>query len=61
MKIVDVLRQAERFVRGFEGDELQQGIDELLAGIRQALISELVKKTGEANGAIQSRGRPIGH
>lgn len=31
------LRKAESFIAGFEGDELQEGIAELLAGIRAAI------------------------
>ncbi len=31
------LYNAERFVRGFEGDELQEGVDDLLAQMRAAL------------------------
>ncbi|WP_313479184.1 hypothetical protein [Stutzerimonas kunmingensis] len=34
---VNALAAAERFVGGFEGDELQEGIDELLAGMRLAI------------------------
>lgn len=36
-KLVDALRKAESFVSGFEGDELQERIDELLTGIRAAI------------------------
>lgn len=31
------LRQAEDFIAGFEGDEMQEGIDELLAATRSAI------------------------
>lgn len=36
-KLTKALRAAERFVAGFESDELQEGIDELLTEIRTAL------------------------
>lgn len=42
----DVLAQlckAESFIAGFEGDEMQEGIDDLLSGIRAAI--------NKANGA----------
>lgn len=32
-----VLRSAESFISGFEGDEMQEGVDEMLAGIRGAI------------------------
>lgn len=31
------LRKAESFISGFEDDEMQEGIDEMLAGIRAAI------------------------
>lgn len=31
------LKAAERFVAGFEGDEMQEGVDELLAQMRAAI------------------------
>lgn len=34
---VDLLSEAEGFIAGFEGDETQEGIDELLAKLRAAL------------------------
>lgn len=37
---VDALVQAEGFVSGFEDDELQEGIPELLAGLRSAIQRE---------------------
>lgn len=35
--MLGALRRAESFISGFEGDELQEGIDEMLAGIRGAI------------------------
>lgn len=35
-ELVEALREAERFIAGFEGCELQEGIDELLMRIRAA-------------------------
>lgn len=35
--MLDALRLAESFITGFEGDELQDGIDERLATIRAAI------------------------
>ena len=37
---VDALVQAERFISGFEGDELQEGIADMLAGLRAAIKRE---------------------
>lgn len=37
---VDALTQAESFVSGFEGDHLQEGIDDMLAGLRAAIRRE---------------------
>jgi hypothetical protein len=37
---VDALVQAEAFIRGFEDDELQEGIPDLLAGLRAAIVRE---------------------
>jgi len=34
---LDAMRQAESFISGFEDDELQDGIAELLAGLRTAI------------------------
>lgn len=36
-KLLEALEAAESFIRGFEDDELQEGIDDLLAGIRTAI------------------------
>lgn len=36
-ELVEALRKAEAFISGFEGDELQEGIDDLLSGIRAAI------------------------
>jgi hypothetical protein len=36
-ELVEALTKAERFIAGFEGDELQEGIDALIAEIRAAL------------------------
>lgn len=36
-QLIEALEQAESFIAGFEGDELQEGIDLLLAQIRAAL------------------------
>lgn len=33
------LEKAERFISGFEGDELQDGVDDLLAEIRDTLLT----------------------
>jgi type II restriction/modification system DNA methylase subunit YeeA len=38
--VLEVLDEAEAFVRGFEGDEIQEGIDELLAKLRAAIKQE---------------------
>jgi hypothetical protein len=55
---LNVLRNAERFIAGFEGDELQEGIPELLADMRLALISELVKRKAKL---IEQRVQTCGH
>jgi hypothetical protein len=49
--VLEQLRKAEEFIRGFEGDELQEGIDELLAGIRSALSSAQIKAEQSAKAA----------
>lgn len=36
-KLFDALVKAEAFIAGFEGDELQEGIDELLKAVRAAI------------------------
>ncbi len=36
-RLLEALISAERFVSGFEGDELQRGIDSLLAQMRAAI------------------------
>lgn len=36
-KLVDALRKAEIFISGFEGDETQESITELLSGIRATI------------------------
>lgn len=38
-RLVEALRESERFIAGFEGCELQEGIDALLAKIRAALVA----------------------
>ena len=47
--LLQALDRAERFVAGFEGDELQEGVDQLLADIRTALQgrgdSQIVEET----------------
>jgi transketolase C-terminal domain/subunit len=35
--LLRLLKQAERFVSGFEGDDLQEGIDDLLTQMRRAI------------------------
>ena len=35
--VLDALTKAESFISGFEGDELQEGIDALLADLRSAI------------------------
>lgn len=35
--IMDELQKAESFISGFEGDDMQEGIDSLLASIRAAI------------------------
>lgn len=35
--LLEKAKAAESFISGFEGDELQEGIDELLEGLRQAI------------------------
>lgn len=35
--MLDALRIAERFMAGFEGDELQEGVDDQLRAIRSAI------------------------
>lgn len=37
LRTVTALRRAESFISGFEGDELQEGIDDLLSEIRAAI------------------------
>jgi hypothetical protein len=37
---VDALVQAEAFIRGFEDDEVQEGIPDILAGLRAAIARE---------------------
>ena len=41
--LLSAMERAERFVGGFEGDELQEGVDELLSMMRAALA----KATGK--------------
>lgn len=36
--VLAALKTAERFMSGFEGDELQEGIDEKIAQIRRAIV-----------------------
>lgn len=36
-KLLAALTAAERFIRGFEGDESQEGLDQLLSGIHAAI------------------------
>ena len=36
-KLLEALSTAEKFVRGFEGDEVQEGIDKMLSTIRDAM------------------------
>ena len=36
-ELLEALQSAEAFIAGFEGDELQEGVSELLAGIRTAI------------------------
>lgn len=47
--LLQALDRAERFIAGFEGDELQEGVDRLLADIRTALQgrsdSQIVEET----------------
>jgi hypothetical protein len=38
---LNVLMRAEKFISGFEGDELQEGVDELLTDLRAAIEKEL--------------------
>ncbi|KKX28253.1 hypothetical protein [Rhizobium sp. LC145] len=35
--VLDALRRAERFMCGFEGDELQEGLDADLSAVREAI------------------------
>ena len=44
--MLPALRKAESFIAGFEGDELQEGIDEMLSEIRAAIA----KAEGQGNG-----------
>lgn len=39
-ELVEALQESERFIAGFEGCELQEGIDALLAKIRAALAAQ---------------------
>ncbi|HFT8653733.1 TPA: hypothetical protein ACGSS8_005466 [Pseudomonas aeruginosa] len=39
-ELAEALRAAERFIAGFEGCELQEGIDELLTKVRNALLTQ---------------------
>jgi hypothetical protein len=50
-RMLDALRRAERFISGFEGDPLQEGIDDDLDAIRAA-IAEL--EVGAVAGASAS-------
>ena len=50
-EIERALNDAERFIVGFEGDELQEGVDELLASLRAVKAS--IKKA--SSGAIRPR------
>lgn len=37
-ELVKNLVNAEYFIRGFEDDEMQEGVDDLLAGVRGAIL-----------------------
>lgn len=41
---VDALVQAEAFIAGFEGDPLQEGVPDMLAGLRAAITREQAAK-----------------
>ncbi|WLS01169.1 hypothetical protein [Shinella sumterensis] len=49
--LLDALDRAERFIAGFEGDERQEGVDQLLADIRTALQgrsdSQIIEETNQ--------------
>jgi len=42
-ELLQVLAKAERFLSGFEEDESQEGIDDLLARIRAVLLTEMAE------------------
>lgn len=37
LSLIEKAKAAERFISGFEGDETQDGVDDLLTGLRQAI------------------------
>lgn len=45
--IIEALRRAEAFISGFEGDDSQDGVDQLLAELRALItLSELQPSDG---------------
>lgn len=54
IKLAAALREAEAFIAGFEGDELQQGIDALLWQTRSALVLTEPKQVAPSKPAAPS-------
>jgi hypothetical protein len=54
--VLAVIAEAADFVEGFVGDELQEGIDELLAGLREtrAAVAELIEADVEHDTAREA-------
>ena len=57
----DVLTRAESFIAGFEGDELQEGVDTLLADLRAVAptVSQIAAVLAEAAQIIEFFHGPI--
>jgi hypothetical protein len=53
-QLLDHLLLAEAFIRGFEGDDTQEGIDVLLAGIRAAIGAAKLAVQGAQTQAAQA-------
>ena len=59
--LLHTLDRAERFISGFEGDDRQEGVDQLLTDIRAALQGRMRngKKKKGANKISRMRARPV--
>ena len=51
--MLDALRTAEEFIAGFEGDEMQEGVDDMLQAMRAAIVA--ADPAGEAASAARFR------